>query len=56
MKYSELIKELEYWKRISGEEDPEVVVNDEPYSYEIEHIQPVKGVKNNRAIGLVFYN
>ena len=56
MKYSELIKELEYWKRISGEEDPEVVVNDEPYSYEIEHIQPVKGVENNRAIGLVFYN
>ena len=29
MKYSELIKELEYWKRISEEEDPEVVVNDD---------------------------
>jgi len=56
MKYSELIKELEYWKRISGEEDPEVVVNDEPYSYEIEHVQPVIGVENSRAIGLVFYN
>jgi hypothetical protein len=56
MKYSELIKELEYWKRISGEEDPEIVVNDEPYSYEIEHIQPVKGIENSCAIGLVFYN
>lgn len=55
MKYSELIKELEYWKRISEEEDPEVVVNDEPYSYEIEHIQPVKGVENSRAIGLIIY-
>ena len=54
MKYSELIKELEYWKRISEEEDPEVVVNDEPYSYEIEHIQPVKGVENSRAIGIIF--
>ena len=39
MKYSELIKELEYWKRISEEEDPEIVVNDEPYSYEIEYVQ-----------------
>jgi hypothetical protein len=54
MKYSELIKELEYWKRISDEEDPEIVVNDEPYSYEIEYIQPVKGVENSRAIGIIF--
>jgi len=54
MKYSDLIKELEYWKRISGEDDPEVVVNDTPYSYEIDSIQPVTGVENNRAIGIIF--
>ena len=54
MKYSELIRELEYWKRISDEEDPEVVVNDVPYSYEIDMIQPVVGVENRRAIGIVF--
>lgn len=53
MKYSELIKELEYWKEISGEEDPEVVVNDTPYSYEIDFIQPVKGKENPRAIGII---
>ena len=56
MKYSELIRELEYWKRISEEEDPEVVVNDEPYSYEIIHVQPVKGVEEGKAIGLIFDN
>ena len=55
MKYSELIKELEYWKRISDEEDPEVVVNDNPYSYEIDMIQPVVGIHSNRAIGLIIY-
>lgn len=54
MKYSELISELEYWKRISEEEDPEIVVNDVPYSYEIVGIQPVKGVENDRAIGILF--
>ena len=54
MKYSELIKELEYWKRISDEDDPEVVVNDVPYSYEIDSIQPVGGVENNRALGIIF--
>ena len=54
MKYSELIKELEYWKRISDEEDPEIVVNDEPYSYEIDSVQPVIGVENSRAIGIIF--
>ena len=54
MKYSELISELEYWKRISGEDDPEVVTNDTPYSYEIVSIQPVVGVENNRAIGILF--
>jgi hypothetical protein len=54
MKYSELIKELEYWKRISDEEDPEIVVNDVQYSYPIDFIQPVKGIKNERAIGILF--
>ena len=54
MKFSELITELEYWKRMSDEEDPEVVVNDNPYSHEIEIIQPVVGIKNRRAIGIVF--
>lgn len=54
MKYSELINELEYWKRISEEEDPEVVINDVPYSYTIDSIQPVKGVENERAIGIIF--
>ena len=54
MKYSELIKELEYWKRISDEEDPEIVVNDVPYSYEITSIQPVVGLENRRAIGIIF--
>lgn len=52
MKYSEIIKELEYWKEISGEEDPEVVVvyDDEPY--EIAIIEPSEGLDNKRAIGL----
>lgn len=54
MKYSELIRELNYWKEISDEEDPEVVVNDVPYSYEIDSIQPVGGVENYRAIGIIF--
>lgn len=54
MKYSELVRELEYWKRISDEEDPEIVVNDEPYSYEIDSVQPVIGVENSRAIGIIF--
>ena len=54
MKYSELIQELEYWKRISEEEDPEVVVNDNPISYEIDYIQPVIGIENSRAIGIIF--
>lgn len=54
MRYSELINELEYWKRISGEEDPEVVVNSVPYSYEIDLIQPVIGIEKNRALGIIF--
>lgn len=54
MKYSQLIKDLEYWKRISNEEDPEIVVNEPPHSYKIDLIQPVKGIKNERAIGIIF--
>ena len=54
MKYSKLISELEYWKRISDEEDPEIVVNDTPNSYEIDSIQPVIGIENRRAIGIIF--
>lgn len=54
MKYSKLIEELEYWKRISEEEDPEIVINDVPYSYAIESVQPVKGIEKERAIGIIF--
>lgn len=54
MKYSRLIKDLEYWKKISGEEDPEVVVNRPPYSYKIDLIQPVGGIENDKAIGIIF--
>ena len=54
MKYSELIRELKYWKEISDEEDPEVVVNLSPYSYKIESVQPVRGKENERAIGILF--
>jgi hypothetical protein len=54
MKYSQLIKDLEYWKEISDEEDPEIVINDVPYSYTIDSVQPVKGVENPRAIGILF--
>lgn len=52
MKYSELIKELEYWKSISNEDDPEIVsvYNDE--SYEIALIEPTEGIENERAIGI----
>lgn len=42
MKYSELIRELECWKSISEEEDPEVVVADSHISDEfpIKKIEP----------------
>ena len=54
MKYSEVLRELEYWKEISDEEDPEIVVNDVPHSFEIVSVQPVKGIENSRAIGFLF--
>lgn len=42
MKYNELIKELEYWKSISGEDNPEIVVADSHTSDEfpIKKIEP----------------
>ena len=45
MKYSELIKKLEYWKSISGEENPEVVVADSHISdkFPIKKIGPFYG-------------
>lgn len=45
MRYSEIIKELEYWKSIFGEEDPNVVVADSRKSYEF----PIRKVE-------LFYN
>ncbi len=53
MRYSELIEELKYWKRILDKEDPEIVINDVPYSYEIVSIQPVKGISDIKAIGII---
>lgn len=45
MRYSEIIKELEYWKSVSGEEDPKVVVADSRADYEfpIKKIEPFYG-------------
>ncbi len=53
MKYSEIIKELEFWKEISGEEDPEVVVVYDENPFEIAIIEPSNGLGNKRAIGLI---
>ena len=53
MKYSELIKELEYWKSISGEEDPNVIVFDTKSSDYIFNIQKIKPVGN--YIGLLIH-
>ena len=44
---------MEYWKRISDEEDPEIVINDSPYSHEIVSVQPVRGIENDKAIGII---
>ena len=45
MKYSQLIKELEYQKTLSGEKDPNIVVADSYKSYEF----PIRKVE-------LFYN
>lgn len=52
MRYSELIRELEHWKEISGEDDPEIIVvyNEDPY--EIAIIETLEG-EDERAIGLI---
>lgn len=52
MKYNELISELEYWKSVSGEDDPEIVVVFDDESYEIALIDPAQGLDNKTAIGL----
>lgn len=52
MKYSEVIKQLNYWKELSEEEDPEVVVFDGIGPLEIDLIEPTEGVDNDRAIGI----
>mgnify|MGYP003300814864 CR=1 FL=1 len=54
MRYKKLIEELEYWKTISGKEDPEVVINTIPYSHKIDSVQPVKGIEDERALGILF--
>lgn len=56
MRYSELIKELEYWKAISEEEDPEIVVVDgiEEDVFIISSINPATGIDDERAIGIYY--
>ena len=54
MKYNELIKELEYCKEISGEENPEIVIVTDDESFEIDTIDPALGIENDRAIGIYF--
>ena len=57
MKYSELIKELEYWKETSGEIDPEITIYSTAHesSIEIDEIKPVVGIYNDTAIGIVYF-
>mgnify|MGYP007013873558 CR=1 FL=1 len=40
MKYSQLIEKLEHWKKLSGEENPDIVVADSYKSYEF----PIKNI------------
>ena len=54
MKYSELIRELDFWKELMDDEDPEVVINSVPTSYKIINVQPVMGIENRKAIGVIF--
>ena len=49
MKYSEIIKELEYWKSIYDEEDTKVVVADSYKSYEF-HIKKIEPFYGNIGI------
>ena len=54
MKCSELIKELNFWKELMDNEDPEVVINSIPTSHKIIDVQPVMGIENRKAIGVIF--
>ena len=58
MRYSKLIKELEYWKAISEEEDPEIVAVDGSSVVEdifiISSINPATGIDDKRAIGIYY--
>lgn len=56
MRYSEIIRELNYWKEVSGEDDPEIVIFDENFDdpITIDMIEPVEGVEESRAIGICF--
>ena len=40
MKYNKLIEKLEYWKKLSGEENPDIIVADSYKSYEF----PIKNI------------
>ena len=56
MRYSEIIRELNYWKEVSGEDDPEIVTFNENFDdpITIDMIEPVEGVEESRAIGICF--
>ena len=55
MRYNKLIKELEYWKDISGQANPEVVINlnDSITTLEIEDVSPSSGIEEAVSIGLI---
>ena len=53
MKYSQIVKELEYLKKISGEDDPDVIVSDMKTSDYIFNIQKIKPVGD--YIGILIY-
>lgn len=57
MRYSELISELEYWKSISGEEDPEIVIFNSRYEevYEVDCINASPGIEEKTAIGINYF-
>ena len=53
MKYSKLIKELEYLKKESGKEDPDVIISDTKTVSYVFNIQKVKPVDD--YIGLLIH-
>lgn len=53
MRCSELMLNLEYWQKISGEKDPEVVVNSGSDTvFEILDVKQSFGDKEENAIGI----